>query len=159
MWQLIFLYPNFNCSVPLLTNLSLSICPPVFVSMLFQPTVSKSFSPLINSFKGGVTFLSPYWSSVSDVRSVGRLQQAFLLQRWAFRDSWIIPSLNIPSAVKYNMYSRRFLVNHLVRHPDSFGTDDIQTVENIKIESSVDNGGFCNSWKHLLTLKSRVWQP
>lgn len=51
---------------------------PTYLFMLFQPTVPKSFSPLIGSFKGGVTFLSPNWSSISDVRSVVRLQQAFL---------------------------------------------------------------------------------
>lgn len=84
---------HLNWSVPLPTSLSLSVCLPVFVSkpgylfMPFQPTVRKSFSQVIDSFKGGVTFLSPYWSSVSNVRSVVRLQQAFLLQRRAFRDS------------------------------------------------------------------------
>lgn len=38
--------------------------------------------------------------------------------------------------------THRFLVNHLVRHPDSFCTDDIHIVVNIKIELSVENGGF-----------------
>lgn len=110
--------------------------------MRFQPTVPKSFSPVIDSFKGGVTFLSHYWSFVSDVRNVVRLQQAFLLQRRAFRDSWLIPFLNVPFAVKHNMYAHRFLFNHLVRHPVSFCINDIQAVLNIKIKLSVDNDGF-----------------